>query len=48
MEKVVLEAKKRTIIDKASRSALRKEGRVPAIFIQNIMIHLQSIFQKEL
>lgn len=32
MEKVVLEAKKRTKIDKASRSALRKEGRVPAIF----------------
>ncbi len=32
MEKVVLEAKKRTQINKASRSALRKEGRVPAIF----------------
>jgi large subunit ribosomal protein L25 len=32
MEKVVLEAKKRTKIDKASRSALRKEGKVPAIF----------------
>jgi len=32
MKKVVLEAKKRTKIDKASRSALRKEGRVPAIF----------------
>lgn len=32
MEKVVLEAKKRTKIDKASRSALRKEGRVPAIY----------------
>lgn len=32
MEKVVLEAKKRTQINKASRSALRKEGRVPAVF----------------
>jgi large subunit ribosomal protein L25 len=32
MEKVVLEARKRTKIDKASRSALRKEGKVPAIF----------------
>lgn len=32
MEKVVIEAKKRTKIDKASRSALRKEGNVPAIF----------------
>lgn len=32
MEKVILEAKKRTQINKASRSALRKEGRVPAIF----------------
>lgn len=32
MEKVVIEAKKRTKIDKASRSALRKEGKVPAIF----------------
>jgi large subunit ribosomal protein L25 len=32
MEKVVLEAKKRTKINKASRSALRKEGRVPAIY----------------
>lgn len=32
MEKVVLEANKRTKTDKASRSALRKEGRVPAIF----------------
>ena len=32
MDKVVLEAKKRTKIDKASRSALRKEGRVPAIY----------------
>lgn len=31
MEKVVLEAKKRTEINKASRSALRKEGKVPAI-----------------
>ncbi len=32
MKKVILEAKMRTKIDKASRSALRKEGRVPAIF----------------
>jgi len=32
MEKVLLEAKKRTVINKASRSALRKEGNVPAIF----------------
>lgn len=32
MEKVVLEAKKRSKINKASRSALRKEGRVPAIY----------------
>jgi large subunit ribosomal protein L25 len=32
MEKVVLEAKKREKTDKASRSALRKAGRVPAIF----------------
>jgi large subunit ribosomal protein L25 len=32
MEKVVLEAKKRTQINKASRSTLRKEGKVPAIF----------------
>lgn len=32
MEKVVIEAQKRNVIDKASRSALRKEGKVPAIF----------------
>lgn len=32
MEKVVLEARKRTQINKAARSALRKEGRVPAVF----------------
>ena len=32
MEKVVIEAQKRNKIDKASRSALRKEGKVPAIF----------------
>jgi large subunit ribosomal protein L25 len=32
MEKVIIEAQKRTKIDKASRSALRKEGKVPAIF----------------
>lgn len=32
MEKVVIEAQKRDKIDKASRSALRKEGKVPAIF----------------
>jgi len=32
MEKVQLEAKKRTQINKASRSALRKNGRVPGIF----------------
>jgi len=32
MEKVVIEAQKRAKIDKASRSALRKEGKVPAIF----------------
>jgi len=32
MEKVLLEAQKRVKIDKASRSALRKEGKVPAIF----------------
>jgi len=32
MEKVVIEAEKRVKIDKASRSALRKEGKVPAIF----------------
>jgi len=32
MEKVVIEAQKRVKIDKASRSALRKEGKVPAIF----------------
>ncbi len=32
MEKVVIEAQKRTKIDKASRSALRKEGKVPAVF----------------
>ena len=32
MEKVVIEAQKRNRIDKASRSALRKEGKVPAIF----------------
>ncbi len=32
MEKVVIEAQKRTKIDKSSRSALRKEGKVPAIF----------------
>jgi len=32
MEKVLIEAQKRNKIDKASRSALRKEGKVPAIF----------------
>jgi large subunit ribosomal protein L25 len=32
MEKVVIEAQKRNKIDKSSRSALRKEGKVPAIF----------------
>lgn len=32
MEKVLIEAQKRVKIDKASRSALRKEGKVPAIF----------------
>jgi large subunit ribosomal protein L25 len=32
MEKVVLEAKKREQINKASRSALRRNGRVPAVF----------------
>jgi large subunit ribosomal protein L25 len=32
MEKVLIEAQKRSKIDKASRSALRKEGKVPAIF----------------
>ena len=32
MQKVLIEAQKRNIIDKASRSALRKEGKVPAIF----------------
>jgi large subunit ribosomal protein L25 len=32
MEKVVLEAKKREQINKASRSALRRSGRVPAVF----------------
>lgn len=32
MEKVLIEAQKRVVIDKASRSALRKEGKVPAIF----------------
>jgi large subunit ribosomal protein L25 len=32
MEKVVLEANTRTKIDKSSRSALRKEGRVPAVY----------------
>jgi large subunit ribosomal protein L25 len=32
MEKVVIEAQKRNKIDKSSRSALRKEGKVPAVF----------------
>lgn len=32
MKKVLIEAQKRNTIDKASRSALRKEGKVPAIF----------------
>ncbi|MDP2364084.1 MAG: 50S ribosomal protein L25 [Ignavibacteria bacterium] len=32
MQKVLIEAQKRNKIDKASRSALRKEGKVPAIF----------------
>jgi large subunit ribosomal protein L25 len=32
MEKVVIEAQKRDKINKPSRSALRKEGKVPAIF----------------
>ena len=32
MEKVILEAKKREKTDKASRNALRKNGRVPAVF----------------
>ena len=32
MEKVVIEAQTRDKIDKSSRSALRKEGKVPAIF----------------
>lgn len=32
MEKVIIDAQKRSKIDKASRSALRKEGKVPGIF----------------
>ena len=32
MEKVVIEAQKRIKIDKTSRSALRKEGKVPAVY----------------
>jgi large subunit ribosomal protein L25 len=32
MEKVVIEAQKRETINKTSRSALRKEGKVPAIY----------------
>ena len=32
MEKILIEAKKREKIDKASRSSLRKDGKVPAIF----------------
>jgi large subunit ribosomal protein L25 len=32
MQKVLIEAQKRNKIDKTSRSALRKEGKVPAIF----------------
>ena len=32
MEKVLINAKKRTQIDKAARSLLRKEGKIPAIF----------------
>ncbi len=32
MEKVLLNAKKRTQIDKAARSLLRREGKIPAIF----------------
>ena len=32
MQKVLIEAQKRNKIDKASRSTLRKEGKVPAIF----------------
>ena len=32
MEKVLIQAQKRSKIDKSSRSALRKEGKVPAIF----------------
>ncbi len=32
MDKVLLNAKKRTKIDKAARSLLRREGKVPAIF----------------
>ena len=32
MQKVLIEAQKRNKIDKASRSALRKEGKVPAIY----------------
>ena len=32
MQKVLIEAQKRNKIDKASRSALRKDGKVPAIF----------------
>jgi hypothetical protein len=33
MEKVIIEAQKRNKIDKASRSALSKEGKVPAIYL---------------
>ncbi|MDT3696062.1 MAG: 50S ribosomal protein L25 [Ignavibacterium sp.] len=32
MEKVILNAKKRTKIDKAARSLLRREGKIPAVF----------------
>ncbi len=32
MEKVLLNAKKRTQIDKAARSLLRREGKIPAVF----------------
>jgi len=32
MEKIIIEAKRREKIDKSSRSALRREGKVPAIF----------------
>ena len=46
MEKVLIEAEKRDKIDKASRSALRNEGKVPAIFYSKHHVPLPVQFSE--